>query len=218
MARVCLLRDGSISICHLFSRYTTCSQWKSATRKVTTFSGEGFRVVLKRGGSPVGRMPNSCCPAAGCDTSGTNGSARFSWEIKQVFNNSLLVTIFSSRFVFFGWREKSWNYQKWHVSEWPWFRLLNDCSSLRCNSSILVLCAGDMQRHAFLRQGIASKIPKVKHVWAPFGTSCNDVKQPYSKLKLPSFVWNASSHSFPEKSFINLLDHNFGYQFFLNNE
>lgn len=79
-----------------FSRYTTCSQWKSATRKVATFSGEvGWCWNV---GCPVGRMtldvvkmPNSCCPAAECDTV-NQWKCKDSWDIKRVFNNSLLVT------------------------------------------------------------------------------------------------------------------------------
>lgn len=60
------------------------------------------------------------CPAAECDTV-NQWKCKDSWEIKRVFNSSLLVTIFSSRFVFFGRRENSWNYQKWRFSEWLWY-------------------------------------------------------------------------------------------------
>ena len=100
-----------------FSRYTTCSQWKSATRKVAAFSGEGFRVVLNRG-VPTFAAGNYGInyPAAECDTV-NQWKCKDSWEIKRVS----IIRCWWLTEVFVGRRENSWNYQKWHFSEWLWY-------------------------------------------------------------------------------------------------
>lgn len=166
MARVCLLREVSISICHLFPGTQPAPSGKVPPEKLQHFQARSGGVEAR---SPVGRMtwvvtiPTFAAinyPAAECHTA-ISGSARI-LGISNKFSIFCIGDNFSSRLRTFslGGREKSWNYQKWHVSEWPWFRLLNDWSSLRCNSSILVLCAGDMQRHVFLLQKNCVKDPK----------------------------------------------------------
>lgn len=100
MARVCLLRDGSISICHRFPGTQPAPSGKVPPEKLQHFQARDFGWCWNVG-CPVGRMtldvvrmPNSCCPAAECDTV-NQWKCKDSWEIKQVFNNcSLLVTIF----------------------------------------------------------------------------------------------------------------------------